>query len=268
MSSLTDSQIAPLTQPNAKLVTLSIIAGSGTGQSVDLHRAMSLVGSRSGCKLTLRHPDVSCVHCAIVHLGEEIYLRDLVSESGTYLNGLQAECEKLSDGDVIKVAQWEIAVQIQDPVPDDSTGSSVISLEPSPTVLALKGENEGPLVKLNRQVNVIGRKSGSDFVVHDNKVSRTHAIMFVLNSHAVICDLLSENGLWINGVPNRFGVLHSGDTIAMGASKMRVVIPSPTVAVSRRGGTSMIQSKGDTAMNPSSDQSDLIDIRAAELERG
>ena len=263
LSSPTDSHISPRVLPGAKRVTASIFSGSGTGQSIDLHRAVSLVGSRSGCKLTFRHPTVSAMHCAIVNTGDEVYLRDLMSESGTYLNGLRAECEKLADGDIIRVADWEIALQIRDPETSGSTGSSVINLEPAPTVLALKVSDE-PLVKLRREVSVIGRKLGADFVVRDRQVSRAHAIVFVLNAHPVICDLLSENSIQINNEPSCFGVLHSGDTLGMGASKIRVVIPSPTIQPTR-GGSSI--AAGDTAQ-PSSDQSDLIDIRNTELERG
>lgn len=265
MDSPTDSHIAPLALPNAKRLVASIFSGSGTGKTVELRRAVSLVGSRPGCKITIRHPDVSAVHCAIINTGDEIYLRDLVSKTGTHLNGLQAECEKLSDGDIIRVANWEIALQISAPDINDSTGSSVINLEPSPTVLALKNCNDGPLVKLNREINVIGRKPGVDFILHDRQVSRAHAILFVLNGHPVICDLLSENSLTINDESGRFGVLHSGDTLGLGTSKVRVIIPSPTLQPSSGGGSSIMTA--ETVMKSVSEHSDLIDIRASEDDR-
>ena len=262
MNSPTDSRFAPLAPPNAKRVRASIFTGSGTGQSIELRRAVALVGSRPGCKITLRHPGVSQVHCAIINTGEGVYVRDLISDSGTYLNGLRAECEKLSDGDVIRVGDWEIAVELRSP---ESNGSSVLNFEPAPTVLALQASDNGSLVKLRRAVSIIGRKAGADLIVHDRQVSRAHALVFLLNDQPVACDLLSENGMLINGEPNRFGVIHSGDTLRLGSSDVRVVIPSPTVASSNGSGAGV--ATGDTALRASSDQSDLIDIRASERKR-
>ena len=265
MSQSADSRIAPLAPPNAKRVRASIFTGSGTGQSIELRRAVSLVGSRPGCKITLRHPEISPVHCAIVNTGDGVYVRDLLSQSGTYLNGLRAECEELTDGDIIRVGDWEVALEIRAPESDGSTGSSVLNLEPAPTVLALKSNNSGPLVKLRREVGLIGRKAGADLVLQDKQASRAHALVFLLNDQPAVCDLLSENGLLINGEQSRFGVIHSGDTLVLGSSKVRVVIPSPTVQASNGNGSSV--TTGDTVLKPSSDQSDLIDIRAAELKR-
>jgi pSer/pThr/pTyr-binding forkhead associated (FHA) protein len=266
MNSPTDSHISPFVPPNARRVRVSVFSGSGTGQNIELRRAVSLVGSRSGCKITLRRSDVSPVHCAIVNTGDEVYLRDLLSQSGTFLNDLPAECEKLSDGDIIRVGHWELAVEIRAPEVDGATGSSVMNLEPAPTVVALKNVNNGPLVKLRREIGVIGRRAGADLILHDKQASRAHALVFLLNGQPVVCDLLSENGLTINEEPSRFGVLHSGDTLVLGASRVRVVIPSPTVQTPQPEGSSLIA--GDTALRNASDRSDLIDIRVAEVERG
>ena len=265
VSSPTDSHISPLASPHAKSMRASIFSGSGTGQSIELRRAVTLVGSRQGCKITLRHPDISPVHCAIINTGEEVYLRDLVSKAGTYLNGLPAECEKLSDGDIIRVGEWEVAVELHAAAAHDPTGSSGINLEPTPTVLALKNNNSGPLVKLRREISVIGRKSGGDFVVHDKQVSRAHALVFLLNGRPVICDLLSENGLMINDEPSRFSMIRSGDTLVLGSAKVRVVIPSPTVQATNEDGSDV--RTAETVAKPPDDQSDMIDIRASELRR-
>jgi len=265
VSSPTDSQISPLIPPNAKHLTASIFSGAGTGLSIELRRAVTLVGSRPGCKITLRHGDISPVHCAIINMGEEVYLRDLMSKKGTYLNGLRAECEKLSHGDVIAVGEWEIAVDVQAPKLGDPTGSSAINLEPAPSMVALKKNQDGPLVKLRREVNLISRKSGADFVLHDSRVSRAHALIFILNGRPVVCDLLSENGLLLNGQATHFGVIHSGDTLTLGSSEVRVVIPSPTVsaAPSKNGSAAL----AETTVKGDNDASDLIDIRAAEVHR-
>jgi pSer/pThr/pTyr-binding forkhead associated (FHA) protein len=266
VESPTDSRISPLAPPNAKRVRVSVFSGAGTGQSIELRRAVSLVGSRPGCKITLRQSDIAPVQCAIVNTGDEVYLRDLVSPEGTFLNGLPAECEKLSDGDIIRVGKWELAVEIHAPALGDPTGSSVINLEPAPTVVAFKTLNNGPMMKMQRDVAVIGRKAGADVVLQDKQASRAHALVFLLNGQAVVCDLLSENGLMINEEATRFGVLHSGDTLTIGASKLRVIIPSPTIQVpSSRNGSQA--GTGDTVVKAQSDQSDLIDIRAAEIDR-
>jgi pSer/pThr/pTyr-binding forkhead associated (FHA) protein len=215
--------------------------------------------------MLLRHPTVSPVHCALVQTGEAVYLRDLFSKNGTYLNGLRAECEKLSDGDVIKVAGWEIAVEIRSPGTETLAGAGPLDLEPTPTVVALKHNGNGAVVRMRRDVNIIGRKSGADFAVQDQQASRAHALVFMLHGHPVVCDLMSENGLRVNDQLSAFSVLKSGDRLQIGATPLRVVVPSPTVQAPRQSDSSIMTA--ETVVRAPEAESDMIDIRSAEIRR-
>ena len=103
------------------------------------------------------------------------------------------------------------------------------------------------------------------FELRDRRVSRAHALMFVLNGQPVVCDLLSENGLTVNDEPSRFSIIQSGDVLALGSSKVRVVIPSPTVPAPCEDDSNV--TTGDAGTKTPDGESDLIDIRLAELDR-
>ena len=78
---------------------MTVLTGTGVGQSIVLRRAASVLGSGKGSKVRFKHGEVSRVHCVIVNTGEEILVRDLLSRNGTFLNGLRAEHERLEDDD-------------------------------------------------------------------------------------------------------------------------------------------------------------------------
>ncbi len=55
-------------------------------QSLNIRQPVTMIGSREGSKVRLRHPQVSSCHCAIVNTGVQVLLRDFGSRKGTYLN--------------------------------------------------------------------------------------------------------------------------------------------------------------------------------------
>lgn len=62
----------------------------------------------------------------------------------------------------------------------------------------------------------LGRQAGSNLVLRDNRVSRTHARIFADGSHYVVEDLNSRHGTWVNGEQIRRHVLRHADRIDFG----------------------------------------------------
>lgn len=64
-----------------------------------------VIGRRGGLQLTLSRPTVSQMHAEITRQGDEVWVRDLGSTNGTYVNGCPVlEPTQLGDGDLIQFA--------------------------------------------------------------------------------------------------------------------------------------------------------------------
>jgi len=220
-----DGERPPRLPKSAPRVSLTIVGGPGKGQLIELSRCVTLVGSRHGCKLQLKSPEVSSVHCAIVNTGDEVFLRDLASSNGTYLNDLPAVLEKLDDGDTIRVAQWELRVAITAYTLDTLSDLPHVSLEPEPNAFGVELNGTGKLVRMKRPIGVLGRRDACDIVIKDKQVSRVHLLLFTYGGQPVFCDMLSNNGVVMQGRRLGFGVLHSGDQLLLGQLKIRMILP-------------------------------------------
>jgi len=252
---------APLVSAHAPRVRLTVAAGPGTGGGTVLRRVVSLIGSGPGCKLQLRHREVSKVHCAIVNTGGDIVLRDLVSQAGTFLNDLRVVHEHLEDGDVVKIRPWRLRIGLLPPEVTDGADFTGLGLEPSPAAIVLEDPFTGRVQKLPRDVNLLGRSPDCDFAVDDRSVSRGHALLFTYLSQPAVVDLLSRNGTMVNGQPVTFARLKTGDALTLGTAELRVKVvdTGPRVSPSRDG-------KPLPPPRPEDSFSDRIDIRAAEVD--
>ncbi len=238
-----------------------VAKGHGAGQSILLRRAASVLGSRPGCKVRLKHADVSGVHSVIVNTGNEVFLRDLLSRNGTFLNDLRATHERLEDGDVVKIKPWELRVNVIEPETDDSNDFTGLGLDPAPAAIAVENVETGQISRLPREVNVLGRSHECDITIENRSISRAHALMFTYLSQVVVFDLMSENGLLLNGNPIVFSKVKTDDVLTIGSVELRVKIIEPSPRVSSDG-----TSKAFQAPRPDGTISDRIDIRTAELD--
>jgi pSer/pThr/pTyr-binding forkhead associated (FHA) protein len=253
----------PLLEPPAPRISLSVIRGPGQGATVSLRRVLTIIGTREGCKVRLRHPDVSPVHCAILYTGFDLFVRDLISDRKTYLNDLPVECEPLGKGDVLRIAEWEFLVEVDSSVVAEGThADNPVQLEPSQTI-ALQIANNGQLVKLSREVAVVGRRPGCDVLLQNPRVSRAHALIASVSGQPTVFNLLSENGLSYEGESVWFSPLASGGVLEVGPATLRVVIPDGVAKAPAK--TDIRGATATTVIPLEDDDDDKVDIRAAEL---
>ncbi|MCP4249871.1 MAG: FHA domain-containing protein [bacterium] len=252
----------PVVSSHAPRVRLSVVRGVGAGKGILLRRVASIIGSSSGVKMLLRHPDVSGLHCALVNTGGLVYVRDLQSRQGTFLNDLKAEHEVIQDGDVIKIRPWQLRVTILTPKVADTKDVTGLGLEPAPAAIALEDPSDGQVTKLPREINLLGRRHSCDCFIDDRSVSRAHALVFNYHSQPVVFDLMSHNGTRVNGKSVAFSPIKSDDVLSIGGVELRVrlIVSGAAVASDQQG--DMVQPP-----QPDGTFSDRIDIRAAEVDR-
>jgi chromosome segregation ATPase len=75
-----------------------------------MSRVLALVGSSSACRVRLRDASVSKYHCSLVGTPAGVWVVDLLSRTGTCLNGQPIRWALLSEGDRLQVGMYVLRV--------------------------------------------------------------------------------------------------------------------------------------------------------------
>ena len=87
---------------------LQAITGEFTGQEISVDRDM-LVGRHQDAEILLQSTDISRKHAALLFRDDHIWVKDLKSTNGTFVNGERVEQEQeieLHDGDMLQFASF------------------------------------------------------------------------------------------------------------------------------------------------------------------
>jgi pSer/pThr/pTyr-binding forkhead associated (FHA) protein len=88
--------------------------GGNAGLEVPISKSRFVIGTADDCQMRCPSKTISEHHCEIVIDGDQILLRDLDSESGTFLNDYRIEQERiLQDGDRLQVGRLEFELSIE-----------------------------------------------------------------------------------------------------------------------------------------------------------
>jgi hypothetical protein len=113
----------------------------------------------------------------------------------------------------------------------ESQGASTASstLRPSAQLRVEQGSVDEPAISLDRPITIIGRRQGSDVVIHDTNVSRMHAQIRRDGSRLTIEDAGSSNGTLVNDVRiEQSQDLQAGDLIRIGDAVFVVEVDAPS----------------------------------------
>ncbi len=70
----------------------------------------------------------------------------------------------------------------------------------------------------------IGQSSKNDITIRDEATSRRHCVIDIVGTRAVVRDLESTNGTFVNGARVSSAELHAGATLIVGATRIRVCV--------------------------------------------
>lgn len=79
------------------------ISGRETGHAIALKGKTLKIGRDAGCDLVLDNPQISRVHAELFWKDSELFLRDLGSTNGVFINGKKIEESRLQSGDKILI---------------------------------------------------------------------------------------------------------------------------------------------------------------------
>lgn len=98
--------------PPKTRLSLEFIGGARNGEVFIFPKSKVIIGRKEG-DLIIDDPHVSKKHASIeVWSRTHIYLKDLDSTNGTFLNGVRISRTKLQDGDIIQVGDTKLRFHI------------------------------------------------------------------------------------------------------------------------------------------------------------
>lgn len=118
-----------------------------------------------------------------------------------------------------------------------------------PLLTVASGPLRGASFRLRPGVRTVGREVGVDVLIDDPKVSRRHATVELVDGRALLADVGSTNGTWLNDRPlSGVAELCDGDRIRLGGVQLRFY--DPAAATTEPVGTfgyARFSPSGDTA---------------------
>jgi len=105
------------TQPGAAVPRLVVLAPEAfRGRQIELASEYLTVGREPTCDVRLDDPHVSRTHAALERRGNTVYVQDLGSSGGTFVNGTPAMSAELHQGDVVGFATVRARFEAAQPV--------------------------------------------------------------------------------------------------------------------------------------------------------
>lgn len=210
---------------------LTIEDDEGQQTSLELARDEYTVGRAEGNSICLTERNVSRSHAVLRRMEAGWQVEDLQSYNGTYVNGARVvDLVPLRSGDIVQLADYRIELL-------DEAAIAVAEVEARAAAAVLPPEQRRPA----RLIMVIGPQPGAEFPllgdritigraeeadvsINHTSVSRNHAEMQALgDGRWEIIDLNSANGMRINGVELKRGILDQGDALELGDVRLRFV---------------------------------------------
>ncbi|HRI70496.1 MAG TPA: FHA domain-containing protein [Polyangium sp.] len=186
-------------------------------------------GDENSIRLTDRN--VSRRHAKLGKNGEAWIIRDVQSYNGTYVNGVRVVGEQpVNAGDIIQLGDYRLELVDESKIVPATDPSAQAALTQVPVhqrpnrLVVVVGPNPGTEYPLDREHFTIGRAEEATISINHSSVSRLHSELIALgNGRFEIIDKGSANGIRINGVELKRGILEAGDALELGDVRLRFV---------------------------------------------
>jgi pSer/pThr/pTyr-binding forkhead associated (FHA) protein len=88
-----------------------------TGRACELHTDRTTIGRVEDNTFQIADPSVSSHHCEVHLRGSDIFIRDLNSTNGSFINGNKIEESILKPGQVLRLGQVELKLEVEGAAP-------------------------------------------------------------------------------------------------------------------------------------------------------
>jgi ABC transport system ATP-binding/permease protein len=163
--------------------------------SVKENEVLAIGRNPSGNEVLINDIAISRYHAKIEIKNQQIYISDLGSSNGTFINAERIaphQPKLINISDQIYFANPNHWLKI-------SNDTSAPSIKSKHTEQNSKLEKSLAELLQNKSSITIGRSANNDLVLNDNIVSRQHAKVYFTNGKYWVEDLKSTNGTFVNG---------------------------------------------------------------------
>lgn len=205
------------------------------GDEIPINTPITIIGRSPECELQLEDEGISRRH-AQLEISEEgqAVLRDLGSRNGTWVNNQKIEAPTtLKSSDQLRFGSAQFIIHVADAKPATSAETITTNIQPSADINATATwkisapmalvRNDGIEFGLTNNLH-LGRDKTNEIVLKDDRgASQFHAKIELTEGHAVLTDLNSRNGTWVNGkrISTPMALKH-GDRIQLGNAIFRL----------------------------------------------
>jgi len=190
------------------------------GRSLAIHLPVMNLGQSPECQIPLADPSLSAFHAQLVRHDAGLYLRDLGSSSGTWVNG---QClfapHALRDGDRIRVGQLELLFR-SNALPRLTLPEASQKSLGGPRLEVRSGAALGLSFALGPQPVLVGSSPEASVRFSDPSISPRHAELRPAGATHVLTDLGSHGGSYVRTArltPQQPVALSEGDWLRFGA---------------------------------------------------
>jgi NADPH-dependent 2,4-dienoyl-CoA reductase/sulfur reductase-like enzyme/pSer/pThr/pTyr-binding forkhead associated (FHA) protein len=191
------------------------------------------IGREAACDIVLVHASVAGVHAEIARSGAGLYLRDLGSSSGTWIDRRPlVSAHALRDGDRIGIGEVELVFRC----PVLPRASVAAAERGAPRLELTAGGPVGLSFSLAVSPAVIGRDPSCHIVLDHPHVSGRHASLREQHGRHYLCDLTSGSGSFARGVrlqPGQELLLEEAERFVVGAVELRYTTSARAGAAER-----------------------------------
>jgi len=189
------------------------------GQAVPLNLPITNLGCSPDCQIPLADPTLSAFHAQIVRHAAGLFIRDLGSSSGTWVNGLALfGPHSLRDGDRIRLGQQELVFR-SSALPQLAAERELKRIA-GPRLEVRSGGSFGLSFALGPQACSLGSAPECSVRLTDPSISPRHAELCGSGTGHTVTDLQSYGGSYLRGtrlVPHQPYLLSEGDWLRFGA---------------------------------------------------
>ncbi len=183
-------------------------------------------GETNAIRLTDRN--VSRKHAILKKENGSWALADLQSYNGTFVNNERVVGDRpIGSGDVMMLGDYRLILAdeaLAAPGDNKPSGPSLpVQYRPNRLVVVV-GPAPGTEFPLDKEQFTIGRSEEATISINHSSVSRIHAELIALGGGRFeIIDKGSANGIRVNGVELKRGILEAGDALELGDVRLRFV---------------------------------------------
>jgi predicted Zn finger-like uncharacterized protein len=92
------------------------------------------------------------------------------------------------------------------------------------SLAVILGANSGQIFTVTKPRTVMGRGTETDLQLSDSEVSRRHAMLEIRGEEAVVTDLGSTNGTYVDGVRIQKATIYSNQEFSLGTTTLMFIV--------------------------------------------